>query len=120
VNVLQAITSGLNNTYSESLGMTPIEASKPKNHDLVFHKKFHKLISSKPIIPKFKSMQPVRIAKTKISLGDKSYTQNYTNEIYFISEALPGLGPTRYKLKDSQGKNLQSSFYDQELNPVTI
>lgn len=115
VNVLQAVTTSLNNTQSKLLGMSPTEAAKPKNQNLVFHKKFHNMINSKPKVAKFSVGQPVYVAESKLKLGWKGYTKNYLEELFFISQIIPGFGPIRYKLIDKSNETLNTSFYEPEL-----
>lgn len=95
--------------------MTPMQASKAENHDIIWHRKYDKLIQSKKPTPKFSKSQPVRVAKTKMSLGDKGYTQNYSDEIFYVKEIVKGLGPVRYKLQDKDDELLQGKFYETQL-----
>lgn len=119
VNALNQLVNSYNDTYSKSLGMTPRQASLPENSDKVFHRKFHKLVTFKQPKPKFSLNQPVRFALSKMKLGDKSYTKNYSDEIFYINSIILGVGPIRYKIRDSRGQILNTSFYEPELSLQT-
>lgn len=60
---------------------------------------------------------PVRLSKRKM-LFEKSYYQNYTDEIFFISHISKSTRPTAYRLTDIDGQPIEGVFYKEELSPI--
>ena len=65
-------------------------------------------ISSKP---KFKIGDKVRISKYKRKTLDKSYTPNWTEEIFTVDK-IQYTNPITYKIKDLNDEDIQGSFYE--------
>ena len=63
--------------------------------------------------------QAVRISKQKKTF-EKSYYQNYTDEIFFILHVSKTNRPVTYRLTDSSGETIEGIFYRHELSPVFI
>ena len=63
--------------------------------------------------------QAVRISKEK-KIFEKSYYQNYTDEIFFILHLSKTNTPVTYRLTDSSGETIDGILYRQELSPVII
>jgi hypothetical protein len=57
-----------------------------------------------------------RISKHR-QIFDKSYTANWSNEI-FIVKKVKLTNPTTYLLKDVQGEDILGGFYEEELQKV--
>ena len=95
--------------------MTPTEASKKKNKGVVYFNLYgdmeHSQLSSKA---KFKIGDKVRISKYKRKTFDKSYTPNWTEEV-FIIDKIKYTNPISYILKDLGGEEIEGSFYEPEL-----
>jgi hypothetical protein len=64
--------------------------------------------------PKFKVGDKVRGSKIK-SLFDKGYLQNWTNEIFTVTEVDRTFEPPMYSLKDETGESITGKFYKEEL-----
>jgi hypothetical protein len=63
----------------------------------------------------------VRIARTK-SIFSKGYEQNFSDELYVITNVAPASGIRReplYYLKDKSNKNIRGRYYRQELVRVS-
>lgn len=76
-NVLEDVVRSINSSKIPILGMSPLEARKEENHDIVFHRKFHRVVSSPDPVQSLTPGTFVRISKKKISLGMKNYTVNW-------------------------------------------
>ena len=63
--------------------------------------------------PKFSIGDHLRITKKK-KIFDKGYTQRWTKEIFTISKIQLTI-PVTYKITDYNRKDIQQSFYEQEL-----
>jgi transposase InsO family protein len=59
----------------------------------------------------------VRISKRKRTF-EKAYYQNWTDEIFFISQVIARSKPPSYRLVDSAGEKIEGNFYKHELTPV--
>lgn len=73
------------------------------------------MIDPKPA--KFKVNDLVRISKYR-EFFSKSYTPNWSNEIFKIVE-VKKTNPTTYILADSDGNKIKGGFYSEEINKVT-
>ena len=62
---------------------------------------------------KFDIGDKVRISKRKRTF-EKRYTPNWTEELFVIDKQLD-TSPVTYRLKDLNGKNIEGSFYEPEL-----
>ena len=94
--------------------MTPVEASKKKKESKVWSNLYGNLIYTKPGKPAFAIGDKVRILKYKRQVFDKSYTPNWTEEIFVIDKVLP-TKPVMYSIVDLMGESIKGSFYEQEL-----
>ena len=103
-----------NNTKHSSVKMTPKEASKKENKEKVFVNLYGDLIYWKPKKPKFTIGDKVRISKYKRRIFNKSYTPNWTEEVFIVDKILP-TKPVTYEIIDSMGEEIEGSFYEKEL-----
>ena len=87
---LSSITKTYNNTFHHSIKMTPIEASKKKNEDIVY---FNLQDKRKKKEPKFKLGDLVRTADIKkvFSKGDLT---NWSNKLYTITQIIDDTIPS--------------------------
>ena len=114
VKVLDQLVSGYNNTYHRSIGMTPIQASDPKSEDLVWYTLYGSYLSAEYGTPKFNIGDTVRISKYK-NVFAKGYLPNYTRELFRVKQII--FGPVIvYTLEDLSGKDIEGTFYEQELS----
>ena len=74
--------------------------------------------TNKPKKPRFKVGQWVRIARKDLPFR-KGYQQNFTDELFEISELFTTNPPT-YGLKDNQGEVILGKFYEAELVKVEL
>ena len=112
-NIIDKLVDEYNKTKHGSIKLTPVEASKKKNHGLVYFNLYGDIEASKQK-PKFKIGDEVRISKYKRKVFDKGFTPNWTEEVFTVDK-IQYTNPITYKLKDLRGEDIQGSFYEPEL-----
>ena len=120
VKQLPELIDSYNNSYHRSIKMTPNTVNK-SNEEIV-HKTLYGDSSSfsweNYIDIKFNRGDYVRISIEK-SLFEKSYTANWSNEIYIISKIKPS-NPPRYNIKSLDDVVYNYNFYTEELQKVLM
>lgn len=112
INVLSDMVDNYNSTKHSSTRMTPIEASKKTNENIVWFRLNGK-VNTELIKPKLSIGDRVRITKIKKTF-EKGYTPRWTEEVFTISQVQYTYPPT-YKITDESGEEIQGTFYEQEL-----
>ena len=107
-----------NKRKHRTIKMSPLDALKPENKAAVYASQFEPGTSStlKSTRPSFYIGQRVRTSLNK-KLFEKGSTQNWTEEIFRISDIVPGQ-PTTYRLEDLLGDEIIGSFYKEQLRPM--
>lgn len=59
----------------------------------------------------------VRISKVK-TIFEKGYLPSWTEEEFIVSDINKKYYPTSYKLSDSEGNEIEGSFYREEIQPI--
>ena len=114
INMLDKLIYFYNNDRIHStIGMTPAEASLKKNEQEVLQNTLNKTRNMPNIKPKFKVGDKIRISRIK-GLFEKGYLANWTEALHFIDKVQKTV-PVTYKLKDSLGRIIEGSFYNEEL-----
>ena len=116
INILPQLIERYNNTYHRSIKCTPSDARKPSNHQHVFNALYggtNKIDKKLEKLPKFHVGDQVRITKKKKHF-EKGYTNNWTEEVFTITE-VKDTYPYTYKLKDTRGEKVIGTFYETEL-----
>ena len=113
IDVLPDLVEDYNNTVHSSIKMTPVEASKKKNELTVWRNLYPDRYKINDITPKFSVGDEVRISKKKKTF-EKGYTTRWTEEIFTITK-IQNTNPITYKLTDLQGKEIEGTFYEPEL-----
>jgi len=103
------------NTRHSSIKMTPVEASKKKN-EVTVCRNLYPDFTRRPMRAKFKIGDKVRIHKKK--LFEKGYTPNWTDEVFTVSK-VQRTDPITYKITDLNDEEIQSTFYEQELQKTS-
>ncbi len=106
VDMLERLLTEYNKTLHNTIGMTPIKASKIKNSEIRVH---HKGAGK----PKFKVGDKVRISRIK-GIFEKGYLPNWSEAIYIIHQ-VKLTNPVTYILKDTADELIEGSFYEKEL-----
>lgn len=107
--LLPELVRGLNNRYMPILGMAPSQVTVD-NQDTVFHRRYDKVFEELDVRSKFKVGDRVRIALNKKAF-DKSYTQNFSQEIYVVRQVTMAVPVHSYKLSDLQGGAIARSWF---------
>ena len=110
-DVLDQIVNEYNNTFHNTIKMTPIEGSKKENESDIYERVFQDKSSNKKA--KLKVGDRVRIPKYKHKFK-KGYERNWTSEIFVVDKVLD-TNPITYKIKDLKGEEIIGSFYENEL-----
>ena len=100
-----------NRRKHRTIKMSPIDALKPENKAAVYASQFKG--STGGTRPAFYVGQRVRTCLNK-KLFEKGSTQNWTEEIFRISDIVPGQ-PTTYRLEDLLGDEITGTFYKEQL-----
>jgi hypothetical protein len=112
INILDDLVYNYNNTYHTSIKMTPVEASRTENENIVY-KNLYKDSGMVKKSNKFKVGDKVRISKYK-SVFDKGYLPNWTTELFTVSKVL-NTNPVTYKIIDENKEEIEGVFYEPEL-----
>ena len=119
IDVLPNLVKEYNNTFHSTIKMTPMEASKKENRDLVYKTAYENGGKTKKNIEK-------QILKNDISVGDKvrivrkkkegakGYEANWSEEIFEVRE-IEKTAPPTYFIKDANGHHIKGPFYKQEV-----
>ncbi|XP_065642971.1 uncharacterized protein LOC136074567 [Hydra vulgaris] len=99
INVLDEIVNKYNNTKHSSIKMTPVEASNKKNENIVWLN--------------LNGNARSEIIKKKGTF-EKGYTSRWTEVVFTVSR-VQFTDPTTYKITDDNDEEIQSTFYEQEL-----
>ena len=96
-----------NNRFHKTIGMSPIEASDPKNAAEVFLSLTPEKNTKKQKIT-FKVGDYVRISRQKDVFEKDGY--NFSYEVFKVADVL-NTDPVTYKLVDYDGDPIDGSFY---------
>ena len=113
IDILPELVSDYNNTKHSSIKMTLVEASKKKNELTVWRNLYPDRLKINTLKPKFSVGDRVRISKKK-AIFEKGYTTRWTEEIFTITKIL-NTKPVTYKIADLNGKEIDGTFYEPEL-----
>jgi hypothetical protein len=109
IDIIDDLLINYNNSYHRSIKMTPNEASKIENKDIVHDN----LFTSKKKSCKFNVGDKVRLARYK-EVFDKGYLPNYTTETFTINKVFDSV-PTTYEIKDLAGDIRKGRYYNEDL-----
>ena len=114
VPVLQSLVKGYNRTYHRSIKMAPNQVTDANSSEVYAHLYKDRKVK-KPVL---KVGDRVRLNK-KIKLFKKGYLPGWTEEVFVIPESIPGPVPT-YKLEERDGTPLKGTFYEQDVQKVSV
>ena len=118
VDVLAKITDSYNSSFHRTIKMTPKDARKHENQIVVYNNLYRNTPSSTCSNPKYKLNDAVRVSRYPDKFL-KAYTQNFSMEYFFIDSVERTL-PIVYKLRDLKGEKIMGTFYEQELQKISI
>ena len=114
---LAEVTKALNGRYLASIDSSPDAVTLYDNHRL-FQRRYGKLLQMKRGKPVYSIGDVVRLKLKKLKAFDKSYTANYTSEVYRVNLVVWGAPTFRYHLEDMNGYIVDGTYYSQDLVPV--
>ena len=114
IDVLQDLVRSYNNTPHRSIGMAPSQVSA-KNQEKVWQRLYG---HDGKGVPKLRVSDRMRISKYKGKFK-KGYAANWSEEMFTIYEVHPS-DPPVYRLRDDLGEVLDSTFYELELQKVSV
>ena len=89
-----------------------------RNEREVWDNLYEKKLNKKPLKPKFKVEDRVRLNK-KFRQFKKGYLPGWTEIVFIVSRVIPGEVVT-YKIKEMDDTPLDGNFYTQDLQKVTV
>ena len=114
IDILQDLVHSYNNTRHRIIGMAPLQVSY-RNQEQVWQRLYGHDGTG---VPKLHVSDRVRISKYKGKF-EKGYAANWSEEIFTIHEVHPS-DPPVYRLKDDLGEVLEGTFYEMELQKVSV
>ena len=124
IDVLPLLLNTYNNRYHSSIKMTPNQAEKPQNAYLVRanlginHSEV--LLTTKP--PKLKEGDIVRASLQRVGPRHnfrRGYKIQFSDDLYTIDAVKTNLPIIMYKIRDSNNRLLDKSFYESELQLIS-
>lgn len=123
VGKLDDIVEGYNQTYHGSIRRKPAAVSK-KNERIVWEEVYvEPFLKDKTKKGKkkyaFREGDKVRVSYLR-KLFDREYDQKWTGEVFTVIKRWWRDGLPVYELEDYGGEDVKGTFYEQELQPVTV
>ena len=125
IDVLQDIVHSYNHTVHRSLGKPPASISEANEGESRLQQYLLRPGTSKPGKTKknkkykYKIYQTVRLSHVR-SVFDREYSQKWTGELFKIDTRFRREGVPVYTILDWDGERVDGTFYEPELQPVTI
>ena len=119
LGVLPKIVDAYNNSYNDSIGMSPAEVFRANQEDIHQRLEFDlksAMVKLPDAVP-LKAGDVVRITKARGAF-ERGFTPNWTREIFRVVGIDNYQRPTAYRIKDLSGEEVQGIFYRKELQKV--
>ncbi|ODM89074.1 putative uncharacterized transposon-derived protein F54H12.3, partial [Orchesella cincta] len=116
---LTAMVSSYNTQIHRSLKLSPNDASKEENNDIVWKALYEKYIAEPVEKPVYFPEQRIRISLNKKTF-DKGYSRRFSNEVFEIARVLDTQPPT-YIIKDDKGEeehSTKTNSYQREMDEI--
>ena len=122
IDVLQKLVDAYNKSIHSTLGITPSSVSEA-NQERLFKRMYgfanERALRSKALLmkrgePQFRAGDIVR-KKYYLSPMEHRFLPNYTDVVYKISHIIRGYPRYKYKLKTYDGKEVDGTYYSEEL-----
>ena len=114
IDILQDLVRSHNNTPHRSIDMAPLRVNA-KNQEMVWQRLFGHYGKA---VPKLCVSDRVRVSKYKGTF-EKGCETNWSEEMFTIHEVHPS-DPPVYRLRDDLGEMLDGTFYELELQKVSV
>ena len=114
IDILPDLVRSYNNAPHRSIGMAPSNVNA-KNQEKVWQRLYG---HDGKGVPKLHVSDRVRISKYKRTF-EKGYETNWSEELFTIHEVHPS-DPPVYRLRDDLGEVLEGTFYELELQKVSV
>ena len=114
VDILPDLMRSYNNTPHRMIGMAPSQVIA-QNQEQVWQRLYG---HDGKGVPKLHVSDRVRVSKYKRTF-EKGYETNWSEELFTIHEVHPS-DPPVYRLRDDLGEVLEGTFYELELQKVTV
>lgn len=118
IDVLQPLVNQYNHTYHRAIGTKPDQVTH-ENSKEVWDRLYGKHLTRKPLTPKLKLGDRVRLSKHARTFK-KGYLPGWTEEIFIVSHVKRSLGVPYYNVTELDGTPIQGSFYERDLQKVTM
>ena len=117
VPVLQDLVQGYNRSYHRSIKRAPNEVTQANSPE-VWETLYGKKKKGKVKRPRFKVGDRVRLNE-KFRTFKKRYLPGWTEEVFVVKRVQKGKVPT-YKVNEWDGTEIKGTFYEQDLQKVTV
>jgi hypothetical protein len=117
IDALQEIMSSYNQSHHSSINMRPVDVTY-ENQETVWLTLHDTDSLNNEINYKFQTGDKVRVSKYS-TVFQKGYLPLWTQEIFTIAERHSTKPPT-YSLRDDEGQQLKGTWYEPELQKVTV
>jgi hypothetical protein len=120
LDILPTVTAQYNHTVHRTTKFKPIDVNEENEYAVlknILRNTAPKINFNRLMIDKFKKGDYVRVSKYK-NLFEKSYEQNWTNEVFKIRDVVKFSHPTTYLLEAMNGELIEGAFYAEELSKV--
>ena len=117
VPVLQDLVQGYNRSYHRSIKRAPNEVTETNSPE-VWETLYGKKKGTRVKRPRFKVGDRVRLNK-KFRTFKKGYLPGWTEEVFVVKRVQRGRVPT-YKVNEWDGTPIKGTFYEQDLQKVTV
>ena len=114
VDVLPDLMRSYNNARHRMIGMAPSQVNA-QNQEEVWQRLYG---HDGKGVPKLHVSDRVRVSKYKRTF-EKGYETNWSEELFTVHEVHPS-DPPVYRLRDDLGEVLEGTFYELELQKVTV
>lgn len=115
--LLDKLVDEYNRSYHRTIKRRPIDVNFSNEQELLDSVYKHSRDYFYGKQPKFSVGDRVRLSKYK-HIFEKSYTPNWTTEIFTIRQIQKNTDPITYLLTDYQGDEISGAVYEHELLPV--
>jgi transposase InsO family protein len=107
--LLARLVEEYNGRRHRTTGMKPVDVTRATDLSAVYRR-----LKRTEKKPRFAVGDKVRISKQR-SVFAKSYTPNWSTEIFEVQRVRRDTNPTTYVLRDERGQTVEGAFYEQEI-----